>query len=114
MAGVSRSSTITLAYLMSHLDVGFVEALKYLRLGRDIAEQLLAFEQDIGPEGMREMHRLLHQHPSAPDLREQDLAFFRQRASQPKLADNSRRTRFLTTLDDDADDDDGITGNGAH
>ena len=106
---------------MSHLDVGFVEALKYLRLGRDIAdpnegfvEQLLAFEQDIGPEGMREMHRLLHQHPSAPDLREQDLAFFRQRASQPKLADNSRRTRFLTTLDDDADDDDGITGNGAH
>ena len=52
MAGVSRSSTITLAYLMSHLNVDFSQALTYLRLGRDIADpnegfvdQLLAFEE---------------------------------------------------------------------
>jgi atypical dual specificity phosphatase len=57
MAGVSRSPTAILAFLMQHWQVGLIEAYKHLKARKDMikpnrafADQLRAYEADLFPK----------------------------------------------------------------
>eukprot|EP01094_Clydonella_sp_ATCC50884_P020644 TRINITY_DN4336_c0_g1_i3.p1 TRINITY_DN4336_c0_g1~~TRINITY_DN4336_c0_g1_i3.p1 ORF type:complete len:184 (+),score=18.85 TRINITY_DN4336_c0_g1_i3:201-752(+) len=84
-AGVSRSSTATLAYMMSHLLLSFQHALDHLQRAhghanpnRGFKKQLETFESDKEDVARSKIASILsdtEKYPRADELREMDLAF---------------------------------------